>query len=537
MSLLPGDVLSGVGIGLSAVSAEVFRVQARVSASQTARSGSAADEASALTSSISKVALELEQMALKAESSNAEIFHALSLMIQDPELFEASCRHIDKGWSAGSALFLAVEEFAQLLSGDALLEERAADLKDLATRVSAELNGVGLGLQVPLRGRVVLVGEDFYPTDIAQFGKAVVGVVTSKGGPTSHTAILLRSMGIPAVLGCQGSDQLVDGQVVLVDPAGDRVLVDADISSATQNISLVAKSFEPIIPVRTNIGSLEDSVSAAATAAEGVGLLRTELLYLAQHTEPSIDEQTKSYSEIFAAAPEGPIVVRTIDVSTDKPVPFLSVDPKAAITPGYSLLSHNREFVIGQLKSIERARELTGREIWVMAPMVDSAAEAIEFAELARSLGQYQVGVMVETPSLAVEVGKLAGKVDFVSVGTNDLSQFLFETNRLAPLSPSLLSPWQPKLIKLLSEIAMAAQAAGISTGVCGESASDPVFAIVLAGLGFDSVSASMSQVGAVRSALSSVSLDEAADVAKVALSAGSAESAKAMVLGALRQY
>jgi phosphotransferase system enzyme I (PtsI) len=537
VSHLPGTVLGGVGIGLNAVSAEVFRVRARKSTTQSARSGSASEETSALTAAIAKVSKELEHMAVQAESSNAEIFQALSLMIQDPELFESACRHIDKGWSAGSALFLAVEEFAQLLSGDALLEERAADLKDLATRVSAELNGVGLGMEIPLRGRVVLVGEDFFPTDVAQFGKAVVGVVTSKGGPTSHSAILLRSMGIPAVLGCDGADQLLDGQVVLVDPAGDRVMVDADMSSATQSISMIAKSFEPIVPVRANIGSLDDAVRASATAAEGVGLLRTELLYLAQHTVPSVDEQTKSYSDIFAAAPEGPVVVRTIDVSTDKPVPFLSVDPKAALTPGYSLLSDNREFVIGQLKSIERARELTGREIWVMAPMVDSASEAIEFAELARTHGHYRVGVMVETPSLANEVAKLKGKVDFVSVGTNDLSQFLFETNRLAPLSPSLLSPWQPKLIKLLGKIAKAAQAANIATGVCGESASDPVFAIVLAGLGFDSVSASMSQVGAVRSALSSVSLDEAAEVAQVALGAGSAESAKAMVLGALRRY
>ena len=537
MNHSPGVVLSGVGIGLSAVSAEVFRVKSRESAGQTVRSGSAKDETAALTASISKVSLELEQMASLAQSNNAEIFQALSLMIQDPELFAAARVHIDKGWSAGSALFLAVEEFAQLLSGDSLLEERAADLKDLATRVSAELNGVGIGMHVPLRGRVVLVGEDFFPTDIAQFGKAVVGVVTSKGGPTSHAAILLRSMGIPAVLGCDGADQLVDGQVVLVDPAGDRVLVDADLSSATQSINLVAKSFEPIIPVRANIGSFEDSVRAAATAAEGVGLLRTELLYLSQHTVPSIEDQTKSYSEIFAAAPEGPVVVRTIDVSTDKPVPFLSVDPEAAASPGYSLLSDNREFVIGQLKSIERARELTGREVWVMAPMIDSAAEAIEFAELARSLGHYKVGVMVETPSLANQVSELKGKVDFVSVGTNDLSQFLFETNRLAPLSPALLSPWQPKLIQLLDQIAKAARAANIATGVCGESASDPVFAIVLAGLGFDSVSSSMSQVGAVRTALSAVTLDQAADVAQFAVGADSAESAKAMVLGALRQY
>lgn len=537
MNLTPGAILRGVGIGLEAVSAEVFRVQPRTTANPTPRSGTADQEALALASSIDKVSRELEQMAAKAEATNAEILSALASMIQDPELFDAATSEIEKGWSAGSALFLAAEEFAKLLQGDPHLEERAADLKNLASRVAAELSGVGIGLHIPLRGRVVLVGEDFYPTDIAQFGQAVVGVVTSKGGPTSHTAIILRSMGIPAVMGCAGSENLVDGQTVLVDPAGDRVVVEADISAATQSINLVAKSFDPIIAVRANIGSFDEAVKAAATAADGVGLLRTELLYLSQHSVPTIEEQTRSYAEIFAAAPEGPVVVRTIDVSTDKPVPFLAVDPQAAVAPGYNLLADNREFVIGQLESIEQARVLTGRDVWVMAPMVASSSEAIEFAQLAKSVGSFKVGVMVEIPALAAEVANLKGQVDFISVGTNDLSQFLFETNRLTPLSPELLSPWQPGLIKLLGEIAKAASEAEVSAGVCGESASDPVFAIVLAGLGFDSVSAAMSQVGAVRTALSSVTLDQAREIAGLALTATSAESAKAMVLGALRQH
>ena len=536
MILKPGTALSGIGIGLEAVSAEVFRVKPRQSQSQSKRSGTVSQEKAALQAGVANVARELELMSSKAEPTNAEILQAMSMMISDPELFSAASAHIEQGWTAATALFLAVEEFAELLGGDPHLEERAADLKDLASRVSAELNGNGIGLEVPLSGKVVLVGEEFFPTDVAQFGKAVVGVVTTKGGPTSHTAIILRSMGIPAVFGCSKAAVLVDGQRVLVDPAGDRVVVDADMASATQSINLIAKSFEPIIPVRANIGSLADSVRAAATAAEGVGLLRTELLYLSQQNAPSIAEQTKSYTEIFAAAPEGPVVVRTIDVSTDKPVPFLLVDPSDALVPGYSLLRDNLEFVSGQLESIESARVASGRDIWVMAPMIASTAEALEFAELARSHGEYQVGVMVEIPELATSVAALQGSVDFISVGTNDLSQFLFETNRLAPLSPALLSPWQPKLIHLLNQIANDAIAAGIRTGVCGESASDPVFAIVLAGLGFDSVSASMSQVGAVRTALSSVSIEQARAIAKVALTADSAETAKALVLAELRQ-
>jgi phosphotransferase system enzyme I (PtsI) len=536
VTLQPGAVLAGIGIGLEAVSAEVFRVAPRPQQPQRTRAGTISQEKDLLVAAVAKVSQELEAMSASAEPTNSEILQALSYMISDPELLAVAMSQIEKGWTAGSALFLAVEEFAQLLAGDPHLEERAADLKDLASRVSAELNGNGLGLSVPLSGKVVLVGEEFFPTDVAQFGKAVVGVVTTKGGPTSHTAIILRSMGIPAVFGCSQAAELVDGQTVLVDPAGDRVVVDADLALATKSINLIAKSFEPIIPVRANIGSLSDSVRAATTSADGVGLLRTELLYLAQQSAPSIDDQTKSYAEIFAAAPEGPVVVRTIDVSTDKPVPFLSVDPSDAAIPGYSLLRDNRGFVLGQLESIERARASTGKDVWVMAPMIASAQEAREFTELARSIGSYKVGVMVEIPELATSVSELAGNVDFLSVGTNDLSQFLFETNRLAPLSPALLSPWQPKLIQLLSRIAKDARVAGISTGVCGESASDPVFAIVLAGLGFDSVSASMSQVGAVRTALSSVSLEQASQIAQIALSADSAESTKAMVLAALRE-
>ncbi len=536
MSLSPGTSLPGIGIGLEAVSAEVYRVKPREGQPKVGRSGTIASEKEALAAAISRVTEELQVLSVSAEPTNSEILQALGMMISDPELFAGAEVQIEKGWTAGSALFFAVDEFANLLQGDQHLEERAADLKDLASRVSAELSGNGIGLDVPLAGRVVLVGEEFFPTDVAQFGKAVVGVITSKGGPTSHTAIILRSMGIPAVFGCSQAEFLVDGQTVLVDPAGDRVVVDADLSSATQSISLIAKSVEPIIPVRANIGSLADSVRSATTAADGVGLLRTELLYLAAQQTPSIDDQSRSYAEIFASAPEGPVLVRTIDVSTDKPVPFLSVDPSAALVPGYSLLRENRDFVVGQLESIERARVKTGRDVWVMAPMIASVAEAIEFTTLARSIGDYKVGVMVEIPELADNVAALAGSVDFISVGTNDLSQFLFETNRLAPLSPALLSPWQPKLIELLSRIANAAIGAGISRGVCGESASDPVFAIVLAGLGFDSVSASMSQVAAVRTALSSVNMVKAQEVAALALSSETAESAKAAVLAALRQ-
>jgi phosphotransferase system enzyme I (PtsI) len=319
-----------------------------------------------------------------------------------------------------------------------------------------------------------------------------------------------------------------------VDPVGDRVIVGDDVSLATQAINFVPIGASSLIPVRANIGTLEDAESASKTLADGVGLFRTELLYLSSSHEPSIEQQAKSYSEILKAAPEGPIVVRTIDAGSDKPVPFLNMpaeeNPSLGVR-GYRLLANHREFVEGQLKALELAREESGREVWVMAPMVATVDEAKTFSDLARSLGKYKVGIMIETPSIALLVDQLSGVVDFVSVGTNDLSQYLFAADRMNPSLGALLNHWQPALIKSLSRIANDAKQAGISSGVCGESASDPAFAILLAGLGFDSVSVSRSQVDAVHNALSSLELEDAQQVAQAVLQARSAEQAKATAL------
>jgi phosphoenolpyruvate-protein phosphotransferase (PTS system enzyme I) len=171
---------------------------------------------------------------------------------------------------------------------------------------------------------------------------------------------------------------------------------------------------------------------------------------------------------------------------------------------GYRLIVEHRSFIEDQLKSLEAARKATGREVWVMAPMIATVQEAADFCNLARSIGEFKVGIMVETPSIAVLVADLKGVVDFVSIGTNDLSQYLFAADRMNPALGTLLTPWQPGLIRTLARIADAGKAAGISVGVCGESASDPTFAVVLAGLGISSVSASPSQVDVVKTALSS---------------------------------
>jgi phosphotransferase system enzyme I (PtsI) len=533
-----GTILTGLGVGLNAVRGEVFRVKPQATLPGPAKhAGDAAGEKETLRGAIHHVAGYLDELSKKAGETSAEIFEALKMLLEDEDLFETAIAEIESGWNAATAFMVAVDSLDAIFAGDAAFEERLVDLKDLAKRVAAHISGIHMGLDLPTNGSYVIVGDDFSPADTAQFTDAVVGVVTIKGGPTSHTAIICRSKSIPALVSCAQAVDLVDGMQVLVDPVGDRVVVGGDASMATKAISFVAKSLEPIIPVRANIGSLEDSIQAATTAANGIGLFRTELLYLSETTMPSAAKQAKSYAEILKAAPEGPIVVRTIDAGSDKPVPFLDMpheeNPALGIR-GFRLIQDHRQFLVDQLESLEVARKETGREVWVMAPMISTAGEAIEFAELAKSSGDYKVGIMVETPAIAMALADLAGKLDFISVGTNDLSQYLFAADRMNAGLGSLLNPWQPALVRMLKLIASESEKAGISSGVCGESASDPAFAVVLAGLGFNSVSASRSQVGAVRSALSAVTLEQAQEVAKIALAATTADQCKSAVLDAL---
>jgi phosphotransferase system enzyme I (PtsI) len=535
LSATPGTILSGLGVGLSPALGEVLVIEDSQLIPEWTKSTKSADqEILELEDAISFVANQLDELGAKAGGTSAEIFEALKALLEDDDLLEVARLKIQDGWSAAAGFGKAVDEFAELLEGDPTFDERVADFKDLSKRVQARLAGIKLDLDLPTEGRIILVAEDFSPADTAQFTEAVIGVVTLRGGPTSHTAIICRSRNIAAVVSCPGASELSNGDKVLLDPVGDRVVVSNDVSLATQAMKFVRVSSASLIPVRSNIGTLDDARLASKTLANGVGLFRTELLYLSAKTEPSVDQQATSYSEILSASPPGPIVVRTIDAGSDKPVPFLNVPaeeyPSFAV-PGYRILANHREFVEGQLKALERARVESGREVWVMAPMISTLDEAKNFASLARAIGKYQVGIMIETPSISFLVKQLSGLVDFVSVGTNDLSQYLFATDRMNPSLGALLNHWQPELIQALARIASDAKSAGMSSAVCGESASDPAFAIVLAGLGFDSVSVSRSQVDAVHNALSSLNLADAQKVANAVLKATSAEEAKVIAL------
>lgn len=497
-------IIGGIGIGRTAVVAEALQISptpALPSWSKTSNSVEA--ESKILTAAITEIEAQFKQLIAANDGSSGEILEALSEILIDEALFETATTFLEQGWSAAASFGKATDSFCELLSGDPAMEERSLDVQDLSKRVQAVIAGIDLGLHIPSTGFYVVVADDFSPADTSQFSASVVGVITKAGGPTSHTSIICRSRGIPALVGAKLAGQLESGTSVLLDPLGNRAVVGGLIGDATPALEYVPKREQPIIQVLANIGSVDDALLAAKTSASGVGLFRTEFLYLNRTQEPSVEVQILDYSKVFTAAPAGPIIVRTFDPEGDKPLQFMGLEPKASLT-NYRVLELRREVLANQLRAVEGARQSTGREVWVMAPMIGSAKEALDFADLARNSGNFKVGVMVEQLSLISDIGKLSGTIDFLSVGTNDLAQSLFNLDRQNSINPDLLDPWHPEFLLALSQIADSAKQAEISVSVCGEVAANPAFALVLAQLGFGSVSVAPREVEAVSAALRS---------------------------------
>jgi phosphotransferase system enzyme I (PtsI) len=282
-----------------------------------------------------------------------------------------------------------------------------------------------------------------------------------------------------------------------------------------------------------NIGSAVDLDGEGGAGAEGVGLFRTELLYLDRAHAPSLAEQVAAYRAVFESAAGRRVVVRTLDAGADKPVPFLNQagEPNPALgVRGLRLGWQQPEVLRTQLAAIAAAAAATGADAWVMAPMVATAAEAARFAAWCREAGLPKVGVMVEIPAAALLAPALIAEVDFISIGTNDLSQYTFAADRQCGALAELLDPWQPALLSLISACAGAGAAAGRSVGVCGEAAADPALAPVLVGLGITSLSMAARAIPAVRESLRGRTLDECRRLASAALSAPDAATARAVV-------
>jgi phosphoenolpyruvate-protein phosphotransferase (PTS system enzyme I) len=504
-------------------------------------------EAKRAVAALASVAAELNRRAAAAHGAAAEILRAEAMMAEDPELADAAEETARTGLSAARAIdtALAVHREAFEAAGG-YLAERVADLDDIRNRAVAICLGQPMP-GIPSPGRpFVLVARDLAPADTASLDPdRVLALVTEDGGPTSHTAILARTLGLPAVVRCTGALEVADGELVTVDGATGTVVTGAGAAEVEaagaaevarrQRLSAASGPGRTAdghpVALYANIGSAKDLMGDV----EGVGLFRTELLYLDRTDAPTFEEQVAAYTDVFAALPGRKVVVRTLDAGADKPLPFLQqeAEPNPALGVRGLRISWTRPDVLSsQLEAIAEAARATAAEVWVMAPMVATAAEAAAFAAAARAAGLPTPGAMVEIPAAALRAGALLAEVDFLSIGTNDLSQYTFAADRQVGAVAELLDPWQPALLQLIAACASAGTAAGKPVGVCGEAAADPGLAVVLTGLGITSLSMAARSIPAVREALATRTLADCRAAARAVLAAPDAAAARAAVLG-----
>lgn len=528
-------VYLGIGVGDSTAWGKTVILAARPKIPAEAKSlASVQDEKARLVEAIGFVVSNLKATAEKADETTSDILFALLALIEDPALLEEAEVYLIEGWNAETSVVRAMRSFTELLAGDDLFSERIPDLNDLVLRVVARLTGQSMTVSLPKVGPIIVVAEDLSPAETALFTDAVVGVITEGGGPTSHTAIICRQRNIPALVAVKDATSIPNGIGVAVDAlAGQAYESDSAPESATGVSKLIRKN-DQIIEVKGNAGSVTDSKALSGTPASGIGLMRTELLFLDRSEAPSLAEQTELYKRVLEEAPAGEVIFRTLDAGSDKPLPYLGIgneeNPSLGVR-GFRLNELDESTLDVQLRALAAAQELANRPVSVMAPMIATIQEAEEFKEIATARGIRSVGVMVETPSICAMVPELKGIVDFVSIGTNDLSQYLFAADRQNSAVAKLLNPWQPALLRTIARVCQDAQAAGIKVGVCGEAAADPLLAVVLAGLGVQSVSVASPAVQRVSDYLSSVTPEEAKALAKTALSAGSPEESRKLAL------
>jgi len=552
VSLHGTPVVPGVAYGPALV------VRGEVSPAAVARfDGASLDEDTALAAyddAAAAVADGFARRADKAAGPAAEVLTASAGLARDKGLRSAVRKHLRSGEDLLASVAAAVEQFVGVFTQmGGLMAERATDLRDIERRVVAHLVGEPEpGVQMPDRP-AVLVAEDLAPSDTATLDPAVVlALVTERGGPTSHTAIIARQLAIPCVVGTSGAMTLVAGTPLLVDGVAGTIESSPDADEAERLVAADRAAREALetwsgpgetadgtrVKILANVADGESARAAASGPVEGVGLFRTELCFLNRADEPSAEEQASIYGEVLAPFSGRYVVVRTLDAGSDKPVAFATHEGEenpALGVRGLRLSFDNPDLLVRQLDGIAAAARETGTETWVMAPMVATVAEAAEFAAAVREHG-LKPGVMVEVPSAALLAHRMLEVVDFLSIGTNDLTQYTMAADRMATDLAHLTDAWQPAVLQLIAITAEAGKQAGKPVGVCGEAAADPLLACVLVGMGITSLSMASAAVRPVGARLASATMDhfeEAAEAALAASDPASARDAVRRVLGA----
>lgn len=588
----PADTLAGIpsspGIAIGALRRLGGNDEAELPPIPDDAGGSPDDEWSALTAARAAVRDEIEQrrerLAREVGPEEAEILDALALVLDDDALLGPARAAIDAGRSAGRGWSDAVEAIADRYRAleDPYQRERAADVLDVGRRVLRELAGTSSS-GVELSGtRAIVVARDLTPIDAAGLDRATVaGIATSEGGPTSHGAILARALGVPAVLGlgpallelaasgtssagARSADTgsadaeahataIIDGDAGLLIPAPNpdtlRDYRDRQARAAALAEQARAAAHDPAttrdgvtVEVAANAGAPADAVEAQSAGADGVGLFRTEFAFLHRATAPTEDEQLQIYSQAAEALGGRPLVIRTLDAGADKPLPYLAMPPEANPflgVRGLRLGLARPELLSTQLRAIARTAAQHDN-VKLMFPMVATIDElraartllqqAIEQTG-ATPLAGFEVGIMIEVPAAALTAVQLAHEVDFFSLGTNDLTQYVLAAERGNAALATLADGLHPAVLRLVDEVCRAARAHCRWVGVCGELAADPLAAPLLVGLGVRELSVAAPSVAAVKQAVRALDADEAAALAHAALAAESADAVRTLVV------
>jgi len=513
---------------------------------------------------------QLADVYAKAEAESgaaqAAIFQAHALMLEDPELLDAVRTAIEEQCiNAEAALSDAAETYAQMLEtlDDEYLSARAADVRDVAARVLRILLGVAESPTANLTVPSIILARDLTPSDTVLLDKSLVlGFCTAEGGATSHTAILARGLGLPAIVGAGPSVlEIPDGAMLVLDGGDGTLLVGPDEGTvaeyrARQAAATVVlarareKAHEPAVTrdghrveVVANIGNVEGARAALEAGAEGVGLLRTEFLYLERSRLPDEEEQYRAYRAIVDVFGDRPVVLRTLDIGGDKDLPYLDLPHEMNPFLGLRairLCLARPELFRPQLRAALRAG--AGRNLKLMFPMVATVSEVraaravleecrAELLDEGQPVAEkMEVGIMVEIPAAALMADHLAAEVDFFSIGTNDLSQYTLAADRTNAQVAPLATGFQPAVLRLVRDVIAAAHAQGKWVGLCGELAGEPLAIPILLGLGLDEFSMNPPAIPLAKQIIRALTLEEAQEVAQAALKLDSPDAVQALV-------
>lgn len=507
------------------------------------------DESRQFLTAADAVAQRLLARSTTAEGQAAEVLRATAGMVGDRGWRSTVLANIDGGHTAEYSLVGATDKFQGMFEeAGGVIAERIPDLKDIRDRVLAELRGEEEPGLPEFSGPVVLLAEELSPADAASLDPdVVVGLVTELGGPTSHTAIITRQLGLPCIIAAGSNLRLIEeGTMLLIDGGQGTIEQGTDPDEARRKVQVSRARAELVdkwrgpgrtsdghpIELLANVADGAAAVAAAQTQAEGIGLYRTELSFLAATEEPSTDEQAAIYRRVFDAFPDSKVVIRTLDAGSDKPLSYAtkSAEENPALgVRGLRIARHNEQLLTRQLDAIATAAQGRTSDVptWVMAPMVSTKWEAQWFAELCRERGLVP-GAMIEVPAAALMADKIMPELDFVSIGTNDLTQYTMAADRLSPQLAYLTDPWQPAVLRLIRHTSIVGRDNQIPVGVCGEAAADPLLAAVLTGLGVNSLSATAGAISGVGAQLAELSITHCERLAEAALMAEGPVEARA---------